>query len=226
MYEVFFNDRQLRLASIQEGNILNRNVDWHYTGNIAELRYLLGRIFEDTVIREQPPMDVKNVFPGSLPDTNKREFLITGEEDQLWTDFCSLFCYVPAAGGVVENSDGFLFIYRKGKWDLPKGKVDPGETPEMAALREVREETGLRVVQIREKMSDTWHVYPDPRVTNPLKYILKKTSWYRMYAPEGQPLIPEVGEEITQVAWIPAEQLNVPFSGTYRSLQALISNLV
>ena len=78
-------------------------------------------------------------------------------------------------GGVVKNkSDEILFIYRMKKWDLPKGKLDKGETIKDCAKREVEEETMVDV-ECKEKITSTWHTY-----TRNKKYVLKKTTWFRM----------------------------------------------
>src|SRR5687768_2564827 len=56
--------------------------------------------------------------------------------------FQKKFTPVLAAGGLVQNEkEELLMIYRKGKWDLPKGKLDKNEKLEDCALREVMEET-------------------------------------------------------------------------------------
>jgi NUDIX domain len=70
--------------------------------------------------------------------------LYAEDADKLWADFRSCFTELPAAGGCVFNEQQELLVFfRRGSWDLPKGKIDPGETPEQASVREVQEETGL-----------------------------------------------------------------------------------
>ena len=92
--------------------------------------------------------------------------------------FWKKFTLVRAGGGLVENeTKQVLFIFRRGKWDLPKGKLDPGESLEACALREVKEETGLSAVQIKEFLLTTYHVYDENG-----RYILKESSWYQMKA--------------------------------------------
>jgi 8-oxo-dGTP pyrophosphatase MutT (NUDIX family) len=76
--------------------------------------------------------------------------------------FRSVFLEVPAAGGVVKSNDRLLFIFRNGKWDLPKGKIDEGENPPEAALREVSEECGIAGQQIKKQLPSTFHIYPSP----------------------------------------------------------------
>src|SRR5690606_36319773 len=86
------------------------------------------------------------------------------------------FDSIEAAGGVVSNPDGgVLMIYRRGKWDLPKGKRDDGETVEDCAMREVMEETGLPELQLGDKICETYHVYEQGGTE-----LLKTTHWYRM----------------------------------------------
>ena len=67
---------------------------------------------------------------------------------------------VEAAGGLVFNKDGgILMIFRNGKWDLPKGKLEIGESVEECAIREVQEECGVSGLIIENKIKDTYHTY-------------------------------------------------------------------
>ena len=67
---------------------------------------------------------------------------------------------VRAGGGVVIDEDGLVVLVHRPKyddWTLPKGKLDPGEGFEEAAVREVEEETGLRCRLIRELPASEYH---------------------------------------------------------------------
>lgn len=117
--------------------------------------------------------------------------------EMLWADFQACFKVLEAAGGYVQNTrDELLVFFRRGSWDLPKGKIDPGETPEQAAVREVQEETGLVNVALGPFLTHTYHTYE-------LKgeRILKKTWWYRMRTTDMQ-LIPQTEEDIVEIAWV------------------------
>jgi 8-oxo-dGTP pyrophosphatase MutT (NUDIX family) len=110
------------------------------------------------------------------------------------------FTLIQAAGGLVlDPSKNILFIFRKGKWDLPKGKLDPGEPIDECALREVREETGLKEVKLtkKEPLQMTYHTYDENG-----KHILKETYWYQMHAKAGQSVQPQQEEQITEIKWI------------------------
>ena len=96
------------------------------------------------------------------------------------------FTLIQAAGGLVKEPSGdMLFIFRRGKWDLPKGKLDAGEPIDQCALREVKEETALKEVQLAEPLVITYHTYDEDG-----KHILKETHWYLMLAAAGQQLQP------------------------------------
>ena len=120
----------------------------------------------------------------------------------LWQDFLSQFVIVEAAGGMVRNTDGeTLFIFRRGSWDLPKGKIDKGESREAAALREVCEETGLEEVRLHKPLTTSYHTY---RLANG-KRILKPTYWYVMDT-EEMALQPEAREGIEEAIWMPVDK--------------------
>lgn len=106
--------------------------------------------------------------------------------------------FIKAAGGIVRNEENkYLFIFRKGKWDLPKGKIDVGEKTRVAAVREVEEECGIKVTSLDEKLCKTYHVYEMYGKT-----VLKKTVWYRMRADNQPNLIPQLEEDITDARWL------------------------
>jgi 8-oxo-dGTP pyrophosphatase MutT (NUDIX family) len=121
---------------------------------------------------------------------------------QLQKAFFKKFTVVQAAGGLVKNEKNeLLLIFRRGKWDLPKGKLDEGETIEECALREVEEETGLRNVSVSSFLLTTYHTYHEGT-----KFILKESHWYAMTITGEQSLVPQTEEDITETRWVkPAE---------------------
>lgn len=136
----------------------------------------------------------------------------------LLENFKSLFTYIEAAGGLITNEKNeLLFIYRRGKWDLPKGKLETGERPTEAAIREVQEETGLMNITLKEYRCSTWHTYP-------LKgqNILKQTYWYNMFASKNQPSAPQVEEDISELEWVNEAKINSVLGNTYPSIISVI----
>jgi len=115
-------------------------------------------------------------------------------------DFKSIFKQIDAAGGLVfrkPKKNKMLVIHRRGFYDLPKGKIDPGENAKAAAIREVAEETGLKKVKLGDKIGVTYHTYRDGKN----RRILKKTHWYKMTTKEKK-LIPQLEEDIDMAFWI------------------------
>jgi len=120
--------------------------------------------------------------------------------EQLKTDFLSHYEIVPAAGGLVMNELGeLLFIFRRKHWDLPKGKLEKGESKKSAAVREVMEETGVINVDLISKLSVTDHTYKSKG-----KRLIKKSYWYLMKT-EKQILIPQTAEDIEIAEWMNLE---------------------
>jgi len=112
------------------------------------------------------------------------------------------YTIIDAAGGVVKNENGeILMIFRRQKWDFPKGKVEAGESWECAAIREVMEETGVHGLQLGDTLPMTEHTY-----TLNGTPILKHTHWYRMTA-LTQALQPQTEEDIEQAVWVPQEKV-------------------
>jgi 8-oxo-dGTP pyrophosphatase MutT (NUDIX family) len=121
---------------------------------------------------------------------------------------------IMAGGGLVKNEkDEILFMFRRGKWDLPKGKLDPGESLEECAIREVREETGVGGLSIVKFLLVTEHEYEERGM-----WILKESHWYLMKASSQEPLIPQTEEDISELRWIAPDNFNIILQNTYPSI--------
>ncbi|MBL4653666.1 MAG: NUDIX domain-containing protein [Flavobacteriales bacterium] len=138
---------------------------------------------------------------------------------EIWNSFKSYFKGIAAAGGMVKNDkEEILCIFRNGKWDLPKGKVEEGEELEDAAIREVEEECGIGGLTITSKLKSTYHTYNLGG-----KNILKTTYWYSMKTDWSKVLAPQLEEGITKVEWISKADLGKVRSNTYKSILELIA---
>jgi len=134
--------------------------------------------------------------------------------DEAWERFKSHFVLITAAGGVVQNDQGeVLFIYRNGKWDLPKGKTEKGENAEECALREVKEECGILKLKSKGFLLTNYHTY-----THINSFYLKQTDWFAMRCPSGQMTTPQTEEGITEIKWFSPEDLAIPMANTYNSI--------
>lgn len=139
-------------------------------------------------------------------------FSTTGRD--LWKAFSAEYKFVQAAGGVVvDEHNRLLAIRRLGTWDLPKGKVDKGETIDAAALREVREECGIKKLKIISPLTESWHTYERKG-----KPHLKCTSWFLMRGSSKDKLIAQTDEDIEEVRWLDAKGVKAMEQDTYPSL--------
>lgn len=123
-----------------------------------------------------------------------------------------MYRIVPAAGGLVCKDQRFLMIYRLKKWDLPKGKLEKGETIDMGALREVEEECCVKVKN-KLKLGNTWHTY-----SRSGKRLLKKTTWYLMDCLDDSKMKPQTEEDIEDIQWCTWEQVQQNLEKSYGSI--------
>lgn len=134
----------------------------------------------------------------------------------------NLFDIIEAAGGIVENNnEELLFIFRRGKWDLPKGKLEAAETIEVCAQREIEEETGATDLSLQHNLMNTFHVY---HLNG--RDILKISHWYYFRCKEQQDLTPQLEEDITKIMWFNKNDLSVPLSNTFGTIRNLIEKFL
>jgi len=192
MYKVFVNDSPLiltnRLSETVNGNYFLMN-----TGAIQEaIDALMKNKLEEAFIYHPNNEEILKKFTKKIP-------------------------LVVAAGGIVTNKVGkVLFIYRNDKWDLPKGKLDKGETLEECAIREVMEETGVKDLFIENFLRKTYHIFKRNG-----KYKLKEVHWYAMRTFYDGKLKGEKKEGIVKVKWKGPQKIKEALENSYTNIRIL-----
>jgi ADP-ribose pyrophosphatase YjhB (NUDIX family) len=157
----------------------------------------------------------------NIVKSNRFEQVILFHADlkKLWKEFKWFFKIERAAGGLVKNDKGeTLFIYRLDKWDLPKGKIEKGESKKKAAKREVKEECGVNKLIINKKLQTTYHIFQRKN-----RETLKVTYWYSMQTKFNGELIPQVEEDITQVVYKNENEVREALKNTYGNIKLLFN---
>ncbi len=194
MYKVFVNEKKLLLSKQSEN--LEKTLGYE---NVTSLEIALD-LLENTSVKEL------NVFGENI--------------DEIWSEFQKLFRIIEAAGGIVSKPNGdILFIKRLGKWDLPKGKMEKGESREESAVREIEEETGLQNVELLSFINTTYHIYIERNGDK----VLKCTHWFEMNFDGEDTSKPQIEEGITEVAWKNTLQIEEEvFPSTFKNIQLII----
>ena len=139
-----------------------------------------------------------------------------------WECFCSNYQFVNAAGGIVfNNKDQLLMIFRNGKWDLPKGKVEKDENIKQCAIREIEEETGVSKLEIKEGFFKTYHIYSIGS-----QEVLKRTYWFVMHTSFEEELTPQLDEGITKACWISLLDIEEKTKESFRSVKDLLKEIL
>lgn len=198
MYKAFINDKPLIIDDIYGATASGKNDFLILSDSEFNFDDVLAKIGEDKI-------------SGVL--------YLSANPLQAWHKFTDRYVLMEGAGGVVKNKhDEILVIYRKNCWDLPKGKLDYDESPEAAAMREVKEECGIRDIEIVGELTKTFHTYSEKN-----KLILKKTHWYRMTSADEGELIPQAEENIEKAKWMNKKKVQEKvFSNTYNSIRDVI----
>jgi 8-oxo-dGTP pyrophosphatase MutT (NUDIX family) len=198
MYKVFFNERIVLLTDDFIRNFQVRYGLFYKYKDVDDLKELLDFYWKLKRI------DTLFIFHHDIEELRER--------------FKACFQQVYAAGGLVRNAQGrYLIMKRRGKWDLPKGKVNRNETIEEAGVREVSEETGLTDLQVVGPLMATYHSY---YIDDQL--ILKRTSWFEMNYAGNEVPIPEYEEDITEIRWVRQEELGKFTENTYPAIVDLL----
>jgi len=138
--------------------------------------------------------------------------------EELKAAFFKKFTLIAAAGGFVLNEkDQVLMMFRRGKWDLPKGKLDKKETAEQGALRETEEETGLKNIRLISPLITTYHTYHEGT-----RYVLKQSNWFRMKVSGEQNLVPQAEEQISKLEWVSQKDLKKYMENTFPSVNDVL----
>jgi 8-oxo-dGTP pyrophosphatase MutT (NUDIX family) len=194
MYKVFYNDRTVFFMPNDHGIDDKPDNYVHFFKN----KKLLKKVIQDF----QANQNIKELY------------IMHSDIELVFKKYMKLYKLIEAAGGLVKNKEGHLLvIYRRGKWDLPKGKMEKKETAEIAAIREVEEECGISSLTIIRPITKTYHTYKLGT-----KDILKKTHWFEMDFTGTQKPVPQAEEEITEVKWIKESDLNEVTQNTFPSI--------
>ena len=151
----------------------------------------------------------------------QRVMILSPELNSLWETFCSRYKIIQAAGGLVKNEkDEYLLIFRNGRWDLPKGKLEKNESLESAAIREVEEECGVSNLTLGPKLTTTYHTYE-------LKgeQVLKESHWYKMSYSGSESLTPQHDEGIEKAEWMNLEQIKEARTNMFSAIDEILSAL-
>ncbi len=201
MYKVFFNDREI-IISQKTDITLNKSIK---TGeNLRSVE------------------EVKGWFLQFMQNDENKVILLHNSPKDFWEKtFVPAFRVIKAAGGVVVRNNQVLVIFRNEKWDLPKGKIDKGESTETAAIREVQEECGISGHEITKKLPSTFHIYQSPYKKSKGEWILKETFWFEMNYSGTENGKPQAEENITEIKWLSTNELDLVFENTYENLKQI-----
>lgn len=195
MYKVFVNDKPLFLS-----DQIVRETDFQL--------FLLESV------------DIKQLIVKMYQNKISKAWLYHPDEKEIMKTLKAKIPVQKAGGGLVYNTKGeVLFIYRNGKWDLPKGGIEKGEEIHETAAREVMEETGVRGLSVHEKLCKTYHVFKRND-----RYKLKITHWFRMETDYSGPLEAQLEEGIEKVAWLKPSEIPAALQNSYENIKLLFTS--
>ncbi len=192
MYKVFVNDKPLFLT-----NEIEKETDFQlFLLETVDIEQLIIKMFQNKI---------------------QKASLYYPDEKVILKKIKEKIPVCKAGGGLVYNKNGdVLFIYRNGKWDLPKGGIEKGEEIQDTAMREVEEETGVGKLTIRRKLQKTYHVFKRNG-----KYKLKVTHWFEMDSTFDGITVPQLKEGIAKAVWLNPEQVKEALKNSFENIKLL-----
>lgn len=195
MYKVFVNDKPLFLT-----NEIHKETDFQL--------FLLESV------------DIKQLIVKMFSNKIQNAYLYHPDEKEILKTLKSKMPVQKAGGGLVYNKkDQVLFIFRNGKWDLPKGGIEKGEQIENTAIREVHEETGVGNLSITNKLEKTYHIFKRNG-----RYKLKVTHWFEMETDYDGLLVPQENEGIEKVQWLNPAEAREALKNSYENIKLLFAD--
>jgi len=216
---IFIKDRPIRILSEKAAQKLpdRSTFDKVVDANLEMLK--VASLRGHLLILNATPITVEKLFHFlnnfDLPDLQS-VYLVPKDKEAVEKRLKKMFTVVKAAGGVVTKGEQFLMMFRRGCWDLPKGKLDEDEKSKKAALREVEEETGVKA-EFVEKICTTWHTYSQ----NNQKY-LKRTKWYLMRNVNDKKMAPQHEEGIEQIVWMTEAEARQALVNSFSSIRYVV----
>ena len=213
MKTIFVNDIKINFKKFNNLKIRNEDFDTLIDGSSG---IVTKKLFSRVLIYDATIATVVDLLKKMTDKKFKKIYSITitlKRFKYVLKHVKKMFKIIKAGGGVVKNNnDQILFIYRLKKWDLPKGKLDKGETIRDCAKREVEEETKVKV-NLKQKIISTWHTY-----TRNKKFILKKTTWFKMDCVDDSKMKPQKKEKIEKVEWMNNSTIKEILLNSYKTL--------
>jgi len=201
MYQIFINEKPLRFMKPQKTAHKKGRIVLHHK-SAQELLGWLTRLESDPQLLEL--------------------LVYSYRPEEAFAGLVAKLPMIDAAGGVVWKDKKALFIFRHSKWDLPKGKIEVGEAPDVAAMREVEEECGVGGLQLGRFIGHTYHTYWFKQ-----DMVIKRTFWYEMTTAFDGALVPQQEEGITEVCWLaPVDWQQKVYANTYLSIAELLQKQV
>jgi 8-oxo-dGTP pyrophosphatase MutT (NUDIX family) len=202
MYKIYFNNKPLFITN-------------EITKELEELLH-----HEETVLIDEFNVHTVKAMLHEMEVSKIRAGVFLHDDvEAVLKAFKKKFVLVKAGGGLIHTKDDdLLLIFRRGKWDLPKGKLDDDEDLETCAVREVNEETGLENVKIERPLSITYHTYHQDG-----KHILKESHWFLMKAKKQNNLSPQLEEDIHRCEWVLIDQLSTYMENTHASILDVVN---